>query len=165
MDCPTIDNRVFPRSIHASRSSALGNRSVAINARRAGALQNAGIRTLADLTVRVPRRRRWWAGVSGLGARGAHQIKAFCAAEPALTERARALVAVPSSTETAPWEHMVVPQAVDGSRGTFRAPQATCALSASNAHEAVKAWLGLQDAGGTQRAYQGSRAAHAVGHP
>lgn len=35
--------------------------------RSARALQNAGIRTLADLTVRVPRRRRWWAAVPGLG--------------------------------------------------------------------------------------------------
>jgi len=35
--------------------------------RAARALQNAGIRTLADLTVRVPRRRRWGAGMSGLG--------------------------------------------------------------------------------------------------
>ena len=27
-------------------------------------------------------------------------------------------------TETAPWEHLVVPQGVDGTQGTFRAPQA-----------------------------------------
>ncbi|CAN7673756.1 phage integrase family protein [Variovorax paradoxus] len=121
--------------------------------RSARALQNAGIRTLADLTVRVPRRRRWWAAVPGLGARSARQIEAFFAAHPALTERARALVVMPR-TETAPWEHLVVPQEVDGSRGTFRAPQATCTLSASNDYEAVQAWLSLQDAAATQRAYR-----------
>ena len=124
-----------------------------IPTRAARALNNAGIRTLADLTVRVPRRRRWWAAVPGLGAHSARQIEAFFAAHPALTERARALVVVPR-TETAPWEHLVVPQEVDGSRGIFRAPQATCTLSASNDYEAVQAWLGLQDAAATQRAYR-----------
>ena len=39
--------------------------------RTVNALRAHGIRTLADLTVRVPRRRRWWAGISGLGASGA----------------------------------------------------------------------------------------------
>lgn len=57
-------------------------------------------------------------------------------------------------TETSPWEHLVVPHEVDGSRGAFRAPQATCTLSASNDYEAVQAWLGLQDAAATQRAYR-----------
>jgi hypothetical protein len=37
-------------------------------ARIAAALQAAGIDTLAALTLRVPRRRRWWTAVSGLGA-------------------------------------------------------------------------------------------------
>jgi hypothetical protein len=30
-------------------------------------LRQNGIRTLADLIVRVPRRRRWWLAISGLG--------------------------------------------------------------------------------------------------
>ena len=34
-------------------------------------LRQAGIKTLADLTLRVPRRRRWWAGINGIGAAGA----------------------------------------------------------------------------------------------
>ena len=84
--------------------------------RAARALQSAGIQTLADHTVRVPRRRRWWAAVPSLGARSARQIEEFFAAHPALTERARALVVVPQ-TAIAPWEHLVVPQAIDGSRG------------------------------------------------
>jgi hypothetical protein len=49
------------------------------------ALQAQGIKTLAGLTVRIPRRRRWWAAVPGLGAAGARQIEAFFAAHPQLT--------------------------------------------------------------------------------
>ena len=36
-------------------------------ARTARALELHGIKTLADLIVRIPRRRRWWASVPGLG--------------------------------------------------------------------------------------------------
>lgn len=54
------------------------------------ALQAQGIKTLAALTVRIPRRRRWWAAIPGLGVAGARQIEAFFAAHPQLTERARA---------------------------------------------------------------------------
>lgn len=53
-----------------------------------------GIKTLADLTVRIPRRRRWWTAVPGLGVTGARSIEAFFAAHPSLTERARALIAM-----------------------------------------------------------------------
>ena len=53
------------------------------------ALQAQGIKTLAALTVRIPRRRRWWAAISGLGATGARTIEVFFAAHPQLTERAR----------------------------------------------------------------------------
>lgn len=43
---------------------------------------------------------------------------------------------------------------VDGSHGTFRAPAATCTLSADNDYEAVQAWLGLHESVATQRAYR-----------
>ena len=58
--------------------------------RAAKALHAHGIRTLADLTVRIPRRRRWWAAIDGLGVAAARHIEAFFAAYPQLTERARA---------------------------------------------------------------------------
>lgn len=48
-------------------------------ARIAAALHKHGIATLADLTVRVPRRRRWWVEVVGLGATGAARVAAFFA--------------------------------------------------------------------------------------
>lgn len=37
------------------------------------ALQVYGIRTLAELTVRIPRRRRWWTAIDGLGIAGARR--------------------------------------------------------------------------------------------
>lgn len=122
--------------------------------RLAGVLHAAGIRTLADLTLRVPRRRRWWAGIEGLGPAGARHIEAFFAQHPALTERARALVTVAQAQELVPWERLVVPEDVDGSRGTFRAPRASCALDASNDYQAVNAWLSLHESAATQRAYR-----------
>jgi site-specific recombinase XerD len=122
--------------------------------RSAAALRAAGIKTLADLTVRVPRRRRWWVTVPGLGATGARQIEAFFAAHPDLTQRARALVAAASPQDLSPWENLVVPEDVDGSRGTFRAPRSACAMRADNDYQAVQAWLSLHESPATQRKYR-----------
>lgn len=55
-------------------------------------LHAAGIRTLADLTVRIPRRRQWWSAIPGLGPASAKWIEAFFAKHPALAERARVLI-------------------------------------------------------------------------
>lgn len=48
--------------------------------RVAAVLRQAGIKTLADLTLRIPRRRRWWVDIDGLGGAAARRIEAFCAA-------------------------------------------------------------------------------------
>jgi Phage integrase protein len=80
--------------------------------------------------------------VPGLGATGARQIEAFFAAHSKLTERARALVAVASPQDLSPWENLVVPEDVDGSRGT-RAPRSACALRANNDYQAAQVWLSL----------------------
>jgi site-specific recombinase XerD len=122
--------------------------------RAAAALRAAGIKTLADLTVRVPRRRRWWAAIPGLGVAGARRIERFFADHPTLTERARALVAVAPPPELTPWERVVVPEDVDGSRGTFRAPRSACALRADNDYAAVQAWLSLHESPATQLKYR-----------
>ncbi|MEB2541714.1 MULTISPECIES: phage integrase family protein [Burkholderia] len=118
------------------------------------ALQVHGIRTLADLTVRIPRRRRWWSAIDGLGVAGARHVEEFFAAHPALTERARALIAATPSSIIVPWEQIRVPHEVDGSRGQFRAPQTACLLSASNDYEAIQSWLSLYESVATQRAYR-----------
>lgn len=121
--------------------------------RTVSALRSHGIKTLAALTLRVPRRRRWWATIPGLGATGARQIEAFFAAHPELTERANALVVASQPQGIMPWETLQLPHEIDGSRGTFRAPRASCALSARNDYEAVQAWLSLHEATATRRAY------------
>jgi hypothetical protein len=113
-----------------------------------------GLRTLADLTVRVPRRRRWWIAIPGLGATGARQVKAFFAEHPRLTDAARALVAIATPASVAPLERLYVPDQVDGSQGAYRAPRESCILGANNDHEAVQAWLSLHESPATQRAYR-----------
>ncbi|WP_322059733.1 site-specific integrase [Paraburkholderia sp. J63] len=118
------------------------------------ALHAHGITTLADLTVRIPRRRQWWKAVPGLGIASARAIEAFFAAWPALTEKARALVVAGQRGDIVPWETLKLPHEVDGSAGTFRAPPATCTLDASNDYEAVQTWLALQESPATQRTYR-----------
>ncbi|MGF6767625.1 site-specific recombinase XerD [Paraburkholderia sp. GAS199] len=127
-------------------------------------LRAHGIASLADLTVRVPRRRQWWRAIEGLGAATAKEIEAFFANHPGLTERARALVAsqpsalrgrgVAGDGVVAPWERLRVPPDVDGENGAFRAPRGACTLDANNDYQAVHAWLSLQEAPSTQRAYR-----------
>jgi len=125
-----------------------------LDPRAVQALHAQGIKTLAALTVRIPRRRRWWVAVPGLGATGARKIEAFFALHPQLTERARALVAVAPPQDVVPWERLAVPHKVDGSRGTFRAPRTSCTLDADNDYEAVQAWLALHESPATRTAYR-----------
>ncbi|KJJ99665.1 integrase [Burkholderiaceae bacterium 26] len=125
-----------------------------LDARAVVALRAAGIDTLADLTVRVPRRRRWWAVIPGLGQASARRIEAFFAEHPRLTERARALIAEQVRGVVVPWEQLRLPHEVDGSQGQFRAPRETCVLTADNDYEAVQAWLSLHESPATQRSYR-----------
>ena len=122
--------------------------------RVAAVLRKAGVKTLADLTLRVPRRRRWWAGINGIGAAGARRIEAFFAAHEDLTDRARALLVTSAPSDVVPWEKLVVPHEVDGTMGLHRAPRASCVLRANNDYDAVQAWLSLHEAPATQRAYR-----------
>lgn len=124
-----------------------------LDGRAARALHAVEIHTLADLTVRVPRRRRWWAAIPGLGPAGARRIEAFFAAHPGLTERARALIAQTRGA-VVPWEQLQLPSELDGSHGQFRAPPQTCVLRANNDYDAVHAWIALHEAPATQRAYR-----------
>jgi hypothetical protein len=118
------------------------------------ALHVYGIVTLADLTVRIPRRRQWWTVIPDLGAASAKAIEAFFAAYPSLTERARALILSEPHGIVVPWESLKLPHEVDGSAGTFRAPPATCTLDASNGYDAIHAWLALHESPATQRTYR-----------
>lgn len=117
-------------------------------------LHAASIRTLAELTVRIPRRRQWWVVIPGLGPASAKKIEAFFAAHPALTERAHALIIADRQSVVTPWEQLCLPHEVDGSAGAFRAPLATCILGVDNDYDAVQAWLALHESPATQRAYR-----------
>lgn len=125
-----------------------------LNPRAASALQRHGIHTLAQLAVRVPRRRRWWAQIPGLGPAGARGVEAFFATHPFLAEPARRLIEAAPPSELSPWERLVVPEQFDGSCGTFRAPASTSTLSATNDYEAINAWLGLHESPATLRGYR-----------
>ena len=138
----------------APRQPLLGDEvSFWFSARVARVLGDQRIRTLADLTVRIPHRRQWWRAIDGLGSRGAKGIEHFFAEHPALTERARALVTVKPG-EVVLWDRLRLRASLDGSGGQFRAPRETCVLAARNDHEAVSAWLGLHESPATLRAYR-----------
>ena len=151
--------RAVAEGIEAIRSAAprqplLGDEvSLWFSDRIARVLNAQRIRTLADLTVRIPRRRQWWRAIDGLGAAGAKRVEEFFVAHPALTERARALVTVEPG-DVVPWESMKLRAELDGSKGSFRAPRETCVLAADNDHQAVSAWLGLHESPATLRAYR-----------
>ena len=124
--------------------------------RIAKTLKEHGIATLADLTVRIPRRKLWWLALPGLGAASAKKIEAFFANHPQLTAKARALV-VQTAPELTPWESlpsMGLPGDLNGTRGTFRAPRAHCTLDAGNDYEAVQAWLSLHENKVTHDSYR-----------
>lgn len=123
--------------------------------RQVQVLHAAGIQTLAELTVRVPRRRRWWSVIPGLGQAGARLVESFFAAQPELTSRAEELVRVDEGSQAiVPWEKFCVPADLDGSRGTLRAPAAGASLRARTDYEAVAAWLELHETPATKRAYR-----------
>ncbi|KGC96483.1 phage integrase family protein [Burkholderia pseudomallei] len=77
---------------------------VGLSPRIVEALHAYGTRTLADLTVRVPRRCRCWSAIARLSVDGARRIEEFSAAHPAQTERPRALIVAIPSGGIVPWE-------------------------------------------------------------
>jgi len=125
----------------------LPNRAVTV-------LRAQGISTLADLTVRVPRRRQWWKAIPGLGPTSARRIEAFFAVHPALTMRAKELVARSPKGRIVPWEQLCLPDEVNGSAGTFRAPRDTCTLDADDDYQAVQAWLSMHESPATRSSYR-----------
>jgi site-specific recombinase XerD len=142
------------RHAHAPTPQISDDIGLWLSTRAVGILRAHGIATLADVTVRIPRRRQWWKAIAGLGPASARKIEAFFAAHPALTERARALIALSPASSVVPWEQLRLPHEVDGSAGAYRAPRATCTLDADNDYQAVRAWLSLHESAATQRAYR-----------
>ncbi|MES2784358.1 MAG: phage integrase family protein [Pseudomonadota bacterium] len=123
-------------------------------ARAACVLKEQGIATLAELTLRIPRSRSWWKAIPNLGPTLAAQVESFFAANPEITECARALVRRDELGEVLPLERQVPRIQLDGSLGRNRAPRDTCLLAADNDLHAIQAWLSLHEAPTTQRAYR-----------
>jgi len=121
--------------------------------RYARALDSVGIKTLAELAVRVPRRRQWWKEIPHMGEAGGRVVAAFFSKHPELIVRVRALVQATTPGPVAPWERLVVPLDLDGSAGTLRAPTEGSSLAATNDYQAVTAWLDLHETGTTRRSY------------
>jgi hypothetical protein len=80
------------------------------------ALRRMGVRTFAELTLRVPRRHRWWSEMVGIGPASTHRIEAFFLRYPALTESARRLEGS-KRTQRVIWSDVMVARSRDGSRG------------------------------------------------
>lgn len=131
--------------------------------RIATALSDHGLRTLADVCVRVCRR-RWWSDIAGLGAAGARHVEALIGAYPELATLADAPQHATSQV-LAPWENLLVPPELNGTQGQFRVPRHVCLLNAANDYEAVQSWLTLHEARGTHRAYRKDRAALCICKP
>jgi site-specific recombinase XerD len=118
------------------------------------ALKAIKIATLADLTVRIPRRKQWWVVVPGLGVAGAKKIELFFAEHPDLTRRAHQLITVSEDRQIVPWELLRVPSALSGARGKFRTSEGSSTLEATNDYEAVNTWIASHEVVPTQRSYR-----------
>jgi hypothetical protein len=109
------------RSAPAPRPQISDDIGLWLAPRAVQALRAYGINTLAELTVRIPRRRGWWKVIAGLGPASARKIEAFFASSPQLTERARALIVASRRSLLVPWEELRLPHELNGSQGNFRA--------------------------------------------
>lgn len=140
-------------------------------------LERAGLPTLDALVERINAAgARWWVQVPGVGERKAARILEWLHAnEPVLGLRVGAHAAqprarltpatlaavVPAATALVPYEKFVLPAALDGRAGRFRAPRGSCRLQVADDHAAIGAWLAAKGAQGetgrlsaTQRSYR-----------
>ncbi|MCE4547576.1 MULTISPECIES: phage integrase family protein [unclassified Caballeronia] len=118
------------------------------------ALKSQGITTLAELTLRVPRRHRWWTDIDGIGAALAREIEALFLRHPSLNESARRLMERFQPSSRVIWRQITSSRSRDGSRGKYRAPKARCMLNVTTDRQAIEAWLTLHETDATSRAYR-----------
>ena len=118
------------------------------------ALKGQGIATLAELTLRVSRRRMWWINMPGIGPASARDIETLFSQHPKLTDAARQLVERFEPRERIVWRHIAPVRSCNGSNGKYRAPKARCLLDATTDRQAIEAWLALHEIEATSRAYR-----------
>jgi site-specific recombinase XerD len=134
-------------------------------------LETAGIRTLADLSAFIERHgHRWHARIARIGPKAAQRIADWLALHAASLQRplsARAstprrqllpgdpALCRPRQTGIVPLESLLVPAAIDGSRGTNRASQRPIRADMNSDLRAIEAWLTtFQASAHTVRAYR-----------
>ena len=120
-------------------------------------LQAADIFTLAQLIERINGiGKRWTGGIASLGVAKGRRIEAWLNEHASslgisigrhvATARSRLYshelqAVVAPATAVRPLEKFLVPDALDGSHGAYRRPQAQCLLKARTDYEAILAWL------------------------
>ncbi|MCA3194060.1 MAG: tyrosine-type recombinase/integrase [Cupriavidus sp.] len=122
----------------------------------ASRLALGGVTTLAELHARMSVRPHWWHDLPGIGVGKARSLERFVAAHattlgalPAWVAdegaAARAATIPPPTFAVAsplvPLERFLLPDALSGRSGRFRADPAQCHLAATDDREAVFAWL------------------------
>ncbi len=120
-------------------------------------LEAAGIFTVRALIDHINGTgKTWWRGIRALGATKASRIEEWLRTHAStiglsignhvLVKRSKLYAhelerVVPRSTAIVPLEKFIVPAALDGSAGLYRAPQRLCLLRARNDYDALLIWI------------------------
>ena len=123
----------------------------------ASRLEAAGLYTVRQLVDHINGIGRcWWGSIAAIGQTKAQRIMAWLKAhEDSLELSIGAHVAVarqklyahelarivPRATDIVPLDKLIVPSALDGSQGLFRAPRQHCMLRADRDYDAVLLWI------------------------
>ena len=153
-----------PRRAHraiAQPPRASDSVDVWINPLLARHLKRAGLATLGQLVERINGiGQRWYAPIRGLGpvkagrilswlrnheasiaASGAAALGGHVARPRSQVSRAELSSVLPPAADVRPLEKLLIPAALDGSRGPLRRTQSECLLDACNDIQAVLAWI------------------------
>ena len=133
-------------------------------------LQAAGLHTLSQLIARINGSGlRWWRSISGIGAtKGLRIVQWLRDHESSIGLKIGPHVDLPRSqlsaqalqqlvapaTAIVPLEKFVVPAALNGEQGLYRAPQHLCLMGAHNDYAALMTWLRSKTSPHTRRAYR-----------
>ena len=136
----------------------------------AARLAAAGLERIADLVDRVNRKgARWWVGIRGIGVEAGARIVMWLQAHAleggwrlevqagiarSSLDVGRIQASLPRATDIVPLERFLTPAQLDGSQGSYRAPQRLCLIGADNDYAAILAWLASKRSGHTARAYR-----------
>jgi site-specific recombinase XerD len=142
------------RDLHARQPHLNDDIGIWLPKRASLALKQLGINTLAELTLRVPRRRLWWRDIDGIGPALARDVEAVFSTHPPLTEAARRLIQRYQANQPVLWKQVTLFRNRDGSRGKYRAPRSRCLLNVTTDREAIEAWLSMHETETTSRAYR-----------